>query len=92
MILSVLFSKYRTKSFVKDRHTDIRTDASKHTRHTHKCKHTHIHTHIDKNINTGTDLQDSLQASTNSLVQQTEDKRYREHEQRIQIWPLLSVK
>lgn len=90
MILSVLFSKYRTKPFVKDRHTEIWTDASEHTRHTHT--NTITHTHIDQNINTGTDLQDSLQASTNLLIQQTEDKRYRQHEQRIQIWPLLSVK
>lgn len=51
--------------------TDIQTDASEHTRHTHKHNHTHIYT---KNINTGTDLQDSLQASTNSFNRQrTED-------------------
>lgn len=44
MILSVLFSKYRTKPSVKDRHTDIQTNASEHTRHTHKHNHTYTYT------------------------------------------------
>lgn len=69
-MLSVLFSKYKTKAFVRDRHTD--TD-----RHTHRHSYTQDrHTQTEQ----GTDSQDNLwQTQMETHTQTTNDRRNGEH-------------